>query len=154
MNKRIFATIIGIAFCVTYLGGTIAMVGGLHQTTEAIASSFDQGPYLVFTDEDFANSVISGERLPGNNTTFVAFCFVNVTLRDNWGNQQDNVYAVSIFDPNDALGLNMTDESTSYQVLMGMQLDAILKRNSIATGGLVSYTLQNENNSVSVDNIA
>ena len=29
MNKRVFATILGIAFCVTYIAGTIAMVGGL-----------------------------------------------------------------------------------------------------------------------------
>ena len=77
MNRRIFATILGIAFCVTYLAGTTAMVGGLHNTTESLASSFDQGPVLVYTDEDFASSNIDGALLPTENTTFVAFTFAN-----------------------------------------------------------------------------
>ena len=98
VNKRIFATILGIAFCVTYLAGTSAMVDGLKVTTGTIASTFDQGPVLVYTDEDFSQSRIDGDNLPSNETTFVAFCFLNVTLEDNSGNEVENIYVVSMYD--------------------------------------------------------
>lgn len=122
VNRRIFATIIGIAFCVTYLSGTIAMVGGLHETTEILSSSFDQGPVLIYSDEDFARSQISGDSLPGQNTTFVAFTFTNITFMDYNGHTAEDVYAVSVYDPHDVLGLNMTNESSNDQVLMGAGL--------------------------------
>ena len=122
MNRRIFATILGIAFCVTYLAGTTAMVGGLHDTTENLASSFDQGPVLVYTDEDFAISNIDGNLLPVENTTFAAFTFANVTFLDDKGHSAENVYVVSIYDPLDTLGLNMTNESSNNDVWMGSEL--------------------------------
>ncbi len=122
MNRRIFATILGIAFCVTYLTGTIAMVGGLHDTTENLASSFDQGPVLVYTDEDFALSNIDGNLLPEENTTFVAFTFANITFLDDNGHSAENVYIISIYDPQDTLGLNMTNESTNNEIWMGSKL--------------------------------
>ena len=122
MNRRIFATILGIAFCVTYLAGTTAMVGGLHDTTENLASSFDQGPVLVYTDEDFAVSNIDGNLLPTGNTTFVAFTFVNVTFLDDNGHSAENIYVVSIYDPQNTLGLNMTNESINNDVWMGSKL--------------------------------
>jgi len=151
MNRRIFATIIGIAFCTTYLTGTIAMVGGLHETTSTLASTFDQGPVLVYTDEDFAASRICGSNLPGNNTTYVAFCFANVTLRDFHNRFCDNVYVVSVFDPMDALGLNMTDESMDTGVWMGTQLRDMLDRESISAGLDDRYILARGNNSASVE---
>ena len=122
MNRRVFATILGIAFCVTYLAGTIAMVGGLHETTESLASSFDQGPALIYTNEDFAYSQIDGNHLPEENTTFVAFTFANVTYLDYNGHVAENVYVVSVYDPDDTLDLNMTNESTDNQVWMGSEL--------------------------------
>jgi hypothetical protein len=150
INRRIFATIIGIAFCTTYLTGTIAMVGGLHDTTSTLASSFDQGPVLVYTDEDFAASTIDGNCLPGNDTRFVAFCFANVTLWDFHGRSSDNVYAVSVYDPEDSLGLNMTNESVDCGVWMGTQLVDMLAQDSINYGSDDSYILERGNNSANV----
>ncbi|KYK27045.1 MAG: hypothetical protein AYK23_00370 [Candidatus Proteinoplasmatales archaeon SG8-5] len=151
MNKRIFATILGIAFCVTYLAGTSAMVDGLKETTGTIASTFDQGPVLVYTDEDFARSDINAQDLPSNETVFVAFSFLNVTLRDNSGNRVDNVYAVSMLDTEDILGLNMTNESTSSQVLIGTQLEGMLISNTVNTGQGVQYSLIYENQTANVN---
>jgi len=122
MNRRIFATILGIAFCVTYLAGTTAMVGGLHDTTENLASSFDQGPVLVYTDEDFAVSNIDGNLLPVDNATFVAFTFADITFLDDNGHSSENIYVISIYDPQDTLGLNMTNESSNNEVWMGSKL--------------------------------
>jgi hypothetical protein len=150
VNKRIFATIIGIAFCVTYLAGTSAMVDGLKVTTETVAATFDQGPILAYTNEDFTQSHISGGDLPGNQTKFVAFCFVNVTLRDIRGTEVDNIYAVSVLDREDIIGLNMTNESTPSQVLIGTQLEYLLDSHSVSTGQGVEYSLRFGNQTVEV----
>jgi hypothetical protein len=126
------------------------MVDGLKETTGTIASTFDQGPVLVYTDEDFTQSRITSNDLPGNDTTFVAFCFVNVTLIDNGGNQAENIYIVSMLDSEDILGLNMTNESTSSQVLIGIQLEVILDSHSVNIGQGVEYSLQCCNGSTQV----
>jgi hypothetical protein len=126
------------------------MVDGLKETTGTIAASFDQGPVLVYTDEDFARSSINGEYLPSNETVFVAFCFLNVTLTDNSGNEVQNVYAVSMLDSEDILGLNMTNESTSSQVLMGTQLEEMLDLRSVSTGQGVEYSLSYGNRTAEV----
>ena len=141
MNRRTFATILGVAFCATYLAGTIAMAAGLHETTSSLAASFDQGPLLVYSDQDFARSRIDGDMLPGNDTTFVAFTFANVTLRDYHGRVMDSVYAVSIFDPEDSLGLNMTNESKNSGVWIGSQLVDVLANESISAEPDVNYVL-------------
>jgi hypothetical protein len=150
MNKRIFATIIGIAFCVTYLAGTSAMVGGLNETTATVAATFDQGPILIYSDEDFALSSIDSEDLPENVTNYVAFSFVNVTLKDNYGKDAENIYVVSIFDPEDILGLNMTNESYYSPVLVGTQLQEMLRSYSIQTGTLERYWLTYNNQTANV----
>jgi len=150
MNRRIFATILGIAFCVTYLAGTMAMVGGLHETTSSLASSFDQGPVLAYSNIDFASSRIDGALLPGNDTTFVAFCFANVTLKDFHGRSLDNLYAVSIYDPEDVLGLNMTNESLDSGVWMGVQLVDMLAQKSIIAQSNVSYILNRGGNTTNI----
>ncbi len=145
MNRRIFATIIGIAFCVTYLAGTTAMVGGLHNTTSNLANSFDQGPVLIYSDHDLAASRIDGALLPGNDTTFVGFCFANVTLKDFHGRSMGNVFAVSVFDPEDTLGLNMTNESVDSGVWVGSELVRMLAERSISTSSNITYILNNGN---------
>lgn len=141
INRRIFATIIGIAFCVTYLTGTTAMVGGLHKTTLTLASGFDQGPVLVYTDEDFAVSNIDGSLLPDDNTTFAAFTFANVTFLDYNGHSAENVYAVSIYDPRDTLGLNMTNETGNNEVWIGSELKERLGGKGFTTDINSTYRL-------------
>lgn len=151
MNRRIFATILGIAFCVTYLAGTTAMVGGLHDTTENLASSFDQGPVLVYTDEDFAVSNVDGNLLPAQNTTFVAFTFASVTFLDDNGHSAENVYVISIYDPKDTLGLNMTNESSNNEVWMGSKLSLNLVEDEFnIVQGQPYYRLINDEKSVRV----
>jgi len=146
MNRRIFATILGIAFCATYLAGTTAMVGGLHDTTSSLAASFDQGPVLVYTDGDFANSRVGGDLLPENDTSFIAFCFANVTLTDFNSRTLGNVYAVSVYDPDDVLGLNMTDESLDTGVWVGTQLADIMVSKSISATTNSRYMLNRGGN--------
>ena len=153
LNRRIFATILGIAFCVTYLAGTTAMVGGLHDTTETLASGFDQGPVLIYSDEDFAQSQIDGSHMPIGNTTFVGFTFANVTYLDYNGHSAENVHVVSIYDPHDFLGLNMTNESTNDRVWMGTELRNRLHGSdelgfNIDTTQQYEYILQYGNKSV------
>jgi len=143
INRRIFATILGIAFCVTYLAGTTAMVGGLYNTTETLASGFDQGPVLVYSNEDFAISHIDGSLLPSNNTTFVAFTFANVTFQDYNGHSAENIYAVSIYDPYDTLGLNMTDDSTNSQVWIGTHVRDNLENSGFSIQTNMTYRLFN-----------
>lgn len=150
MNRRIFATVLGIAFCVTYLAGTTAMVGGLHETTSGLAASFDQGPVLVYTDADFAASRVEGDLLPGNDTEFVAFCFANVTLYDYNGRSVENVYAVSVFDPTDSLGLNMTNESLDSGVWVGTQLMDMLDKSFIDALPDTNYILMRGNGSANI----
>ncbi|MCK5310419.1 MAG: ABC transporter permease [Thermoplasmata archaeon] len=157
LNRRIFATILGVAFCVTYLAGTIAMVGGLHDTTEKLASSFDQGPVLVYSDEDFAQSQIDGNLMPLDNTTFVAFTFANVTFMDYHDRTIENVYVVSIYDPMDILGLNMTNESSNSQTIMGdglrkelNNLDFSINLFNITHPRISEYRLFYENTSVKI----
>jgi len=81
---------------------------------------------LVYTDEDFAISNIDGSLLPTENTTFVAFTFTNVTFLDDNGHSAENVYVVSIYDPRDSLGLNMTNESSNNEIWMGSELSSNL----------------------------
>jgi len=155
MNRRILATILGIAFCVTYLTGTTAMVGGLHDTTENLASSFDQGPLLVYSEEDFARSQIDGNLLPVENTTFVAFTFANVTYMDDNGHSAENIYAVSIYDPTNSLGLNMTNESTNKEVWMGPLLMERLGQQGFNIVRNMTYRLFNDTAraTITLDNI-
>ena len=153
LNRRIFATILGIAFCVTYLAGTTAIVGGLHDTTETLASGFDQGPVLIYTEGDFTQSQIDGNHMPIGNTTFVAFTFANVTYLDYNGHSAENVHVVSIYDPTDFLGLNMTNESTNDQVWMGSELkDRLQGSDGLGFNILLNskYRLLYGNNSVEI----
>jgi hypothetical protein len=124
----------------------MAMVGGLHETTSNLAASFDQGPVLVYTDGDLANSRIEGGLLPTNGTSFIAFCFADVTLKDFNARSLEHVYAVSIYDPDDILGLNITNESVDSGVWMGTQLADILASHSINYAVNTTYILdQGEN---------
>jgi hypothetical protein len=126
------------------------MVEGLHETTSSLAASFDQGPVLIYTNADFAASRIGAEILPGNDTEFVAFCFANVTLWDYNGRSVGNVYAVSVYDPDDSLGLNMTNESVDQGVLIGTQIVGMLAQNGIVAVPDSSYMLTVGNSSANI----
>jgi putative ABC transport system permease protein len=68
MNKRIFATTIGISLCVMYLVGTMAMVTGLHTSTQNAADLFDEGFLVVFNGDTLSESRIDSltiETIPG-----------------------------------------------------------------------------------------
>jgi len=149
INTRVFATIMGIAFCVTYLSGTNAMIDGLHDTTSNIFFFNDTATTEIYTDEDFALSNIGNENIPGNETGFIGFCFANVTLSEH-GRFRENVYAVSLYDSFDILGLNLTNESIQTPVLMGTLLEDMLGEQSISATPGVTYTLSAGNNTAEV----
>lgn len=149
-NRRVFATMLGIAFCVTYLTGTMSMVNGLHNTTETIAASFDQGPILLFSNEDLSMSRVSIDSLPENESAYVAFCMINVTFLDYAGHSVKDIDIISLYDPEDKFGLNMTNESASTQVLMGTQLMDELTTNYINIATNNNYTLKFENKSIGI----
>lgn len=68
INKRIFATTIGIALCVMYLVGTMSMVAGLHAGTKNTADLFDKGFLIVYDGYTLSESQIESEiieELPG-----------------------------------------------------------------------------------------
>ncbi len=128
LNRRIFATSIGIAFCLAYLTGTMAMASGLHHSTETIASAFDQGPRMIYTDEDLSLSFIDGGVLDELGQNFIAFTFATVNVSERTGNSiYQDVYVVSIYDPEDNLGFNMTNESVAGPVLIGTELVSIFE---------------------------
>lgn len=105
---------------------------------------------MIFTDEDFAASHVEAILLPDNETEYIAFCFVNVTLEDRAHTIVENVYVVSIFDPYDITGFNMTNESAQSQVLMGTQLERVLEANSVSIGQGEMFRLHYGNNSAEI----
>jgi hypothetical protein len=129
----------------------MSMASGLHNSTETIASSFDQGPRLIYTDDDLSGSFIGKEVVSSLKSGFIAFTFSTVNISEGVGRTELNdAYAVSIFDPEDALGLNMTNESTSVSVLLGKDLSKSLQDLSINTVKDSTLLLSRGNQSTTV----
>jgi len=61
INKRIFATTIGIALCVMYLVGTMSMVAGLHEGTKNTADLFEKGFLVVYDGYTLSESKIDSD---------------------------------------------------------------------------------------------
>ncbi|UCG70968.1 MAG: ABC transporter permease [Thermoplasmata archaeon] len=107
VNKRIFATTIGIALCVMYLVGTMSMVTGLHTGTKNAADLFDKGFLVIYDGYSLSESEIDLtviDEIPGE----FAACLITVA----------NVYEIetrvlSLEDPHNILGggnINLVDE--------------------------------------------
>ena len=76
INKRIFATTIGIALCVMYLVGTMSMVSGLHVGTKRAADLFEQGFVLVFDGYTLSESEMKSDiidNIPGEYAACLIF---------------------------------------------------------------------------------
>ena len=76
-NWRTLVTVVGIAACVMYMTGTIAMVGGLDTGTAALAARVEKGPYLVVQGESLTESDIPAtvtDSIQGNYTA----CWLSV----------------------------------------------------------------------------
>lgn len=107
MNKRIFATTIGIALCVMYLVGTMSMVAGLHVGTKNAADLFDKGFLVVYDGYTLSESEIDSEiidALPGR----FAVCLITVA---NVSGIETRVMALE--DPHNILGggnITLVDE--------------------------------------------
>jgi len=63
INKRIFATTIGIALCVMYLVGTMSMVAGLHEGTKNTADLFEKGFLVVYDGYTLSESKIDSDEI-------------------------------------------------------------------------------------------
>jgi ABC-type antimicrobial peptide transport system permease subunit len=68
INKRILATTFGIALCVMYLVGTMAMVQGLHESTKNTADLYEQEYLFVYNGVTISESRIDSgiiDNIPG-----------------------------------------------------------------------------------------
>ncbi|UCF08766.1 MAG: ABC transporter permease [Thermoplasmata archaeon] len=98
VNKRIFATVIGISLCVMYLVGTMSMVTGLHEGTQKVAGLFEEGFLIVYDGYTLSESTIDSEvvdSIPGK----YAACIIVVA--DVSGTETRVLY---IKDPHNILG--------------------------------------------------
>jgi ABC-type lipoprotein release transport system permease subunit len=98
INKRIFVTTIGIALCVMYLVGTMAMVSGLHVGTKRAADLFEKGFIVVFDGNTLSESEIETEiidNVPGE----YAACLIAVA---NVSDIETRVFSMN--DPHNLLG--------------------------------------------------
>ncbi len=116
-NKRIFVTIIGIAFCLAYLTGTIAIAGGLHYSTEKISSTFDQGPIMIYSNEDLALSFIDGSSLD-EFQDYVGVKFINADVT-SMGLQYNDTYIASIHDPHNLMTFDFPNETSGNNAFIG-----------------------------------
>ncbi len=98
INKRIFATTIGIALCVMYLVGTMSMVSGLHVGTKRAADLFEKGFVVVFDGYTLSESEIETDiidNIPGE----YAVCLIVVA---NVSDIETRVFSMN--DPYNLLG--------------------------------------------------
>jgi putative ABC transport system permease protein len=112
MNKRIFATTIGISLCVMYLVGTMAMVTGLHTSTQNAAGLFDEGFLIVHNGYTISESTIDSETI---NTIPGDFAACVILVADVSGIE---TRLLSIDDPNNILGVE--DIKLENDVLPGI----------------------------------
>lgn len=98
MNKRIFATTIGIALCVMYLVGTMSMVAGLHTGTKNTADLFEKGFLVIYDGYTLSESEIDSEIIDDLPGRFAA-CLIAVA---NVSGIETRVLAIE--DPNNILG--------------------------------------------------
>ncbi len=144
-NKRIFTTMIGIAFCLAYLTGTIAIAGGLHDSTERVTTTFDQGPVMIYSDEDISKSVIGNDILLEIDN-YVAIKFTDINVTNDRGQYMDGLYAVSIYDPMNNIAFNFPNESAGNNALLGNISINRLKTNGFDTSLGSRLKLENEYN--------
>jgi ABC-type antimicrobial peptide transport system permease subunit len=115
INKRIIATTFGIALCVMYIVGTMAMVQGLHESTKKTADLFDEEYLFIYDGFTISESRIESDIIdntPGN----YAACLITIV---NVSGTEMRVLAIE--DPNHILDCgNITLED---EILPGMGLD-------------------------------
>ena len=98
VNKRIFATTLGVALCVMYLVGTMAMVEGMHIGTQRVADIYEQGFLVVYDGYTLSESRIDSDvvdAIPGRFAT----CLIAVA---NVSGGETRVLAIE--DPHSILG--------------------------------------------------
>jgi hypothetical protein len=121
INKRIFATVIGIAICAAYLVGTISLVEGLHVGADNLSSNFNQYPYLVYTNGTVTESHVSNSTLEFLSEEKVARCVIaNIT------HEGIETYILSIEDPYKIVSSIPVLEGD--EILVGRELEIEEKR--------------------------
>lgn len=132
VNKRILATIIGIALCVMYLVGTMSMAAGLHTTTEKVADMFEQDFTLVYEGNSLSESTLDSatvEAVPGQYTACVI-------VTANVSGFETRI--ISLSDPHDLLGWR--DVSLENEVLPGRDFPARNRTSLTITTEFTSIT--------------
>jgi ABC-type antimicrobial peptide transport system permease subunit len=77
INKRIFATTLGIALCVMYIVGTMSMVAGLHESTKNTADLFGKGFLVIYDGNTISESEIDSDIIDNIPGKFAA-CLITV----------------------------------------------------------------------------
>jgi hypothetical protein len=113
-SRRATWTIVGLALCAMYLSGTIALVDGLHSTTSDIASTFQQGPVIVYGWSDLSTASITQESLLDLREPVARIAMTEVSIHTSGSTDVVKSYAVAIEDPANLLGfgavhLNLSD---------------------------------------------
>jgi ABC-type antimicrobial peptide transport system permease subunit len=90
INKRIFATTVGIALCVMYMVGTMTMVQGLHESTKKTADLFDKEYLFVYDGVTISESSIDSDIIDNIPGRFAA-CLITIA---NVSGIETRVFAV------------------------------------------------------------
>lgn len=143
-NKRIIMTVIGIAFCLAYLTGTIAIAGGLHQSTESVSQTFDQGPVMVYADEDLSQSKIETGWLSELEDDYVGVKLINTDIVS--GNRHMNdTCVISVYDPMGKIALNFPNASWGNNALLGSSIEVELSEAGFDTSAGAKLNLRKNN---------
>lgn len=120
IDKKIIATMFGIAICVMYLVGTIAVVEGLGSTTERTADMFKRGPFLVYKGDTISESRISNDIVEKLEGEFAVCSIVKANVSGFYAR------VVWIQDTYNILSLNISENN-----LIGENLYQMIKSSNI-----------------------
>jgi hypothetical protein len=120
-SRRATWTIVGLALCAMYLTGTISLVGGLHETTAGISSTFQQGPIVAYNGNDLENSRISNSAVDAKGVDCAKVSLAGVRVNPGGSGIVVSTYAVHAEDPRNILGLPGANLS-SGSVIIGKRL--------------------------------
>jgi ABC-type lipoprotein release transport system permease subunit len=104
-----------------YLTGTISLVGGLHETTAGIASTFQQGPIVSYKGDNLLESRISSSSVDSKVLVCAKVSLVDVHVSPGSSGVVVSTYAANADDPDNILNLPGTNLSKG-SVIIGKRL--------------------------------
>ena len=132
--------------------GTIAIAGGLHHSTEKISATFNQGPILIYSNEDLALSFIDGNSLD-ELQDYVGVKFINADVT-SIGLQHNDSYIASIHDPYDKMAFDFPNETSANNALMGNITERVLSGGGFDTSAGAKLNLESNYNNININLIS